>query len=403
MPIPDETEIKEYQEKIKNSIKGWDGEVKITVGPNRFRHVSVEIEEDLSNIYLDFWSVYWPASFYHYFEQIMKNIVDRMNAMGRINNLEKKIKISEEVKEKFKESSAWLEFLPFPLATVLWTYESTSNVDEKIEHLHNFFEALSAFIAIILLSSFLSDIDFYRKEIHTIHFRDQTTFKEATLRSWVEMGRWLAKNIRRIKYSGDHQKWDVFYKILGEPDKELLDSICNKKLYKKLEGLSDLRNKWKGHTGIKPELPELKKRLTTLEFYLNELKDLILENFTKLRIIIPTSNVTFDGKIYETIVKFAKGTRYPFSEIKIKTNSALTNKPKGKLYLVHGDLKKPIEIIPLLRILPSPETDRVACYLYSRLIGKHARFVSYHYRPKNEILLPKNELDFILSILKNDW
>ncbi len=402
MPIPDETEIIEYEEIIKNSIKEWDGEVKITVGPNRFRHVTVKIEEDLNKINLDFWSVYWPASFYHYFEQIMEDIVDRMNAMAKINKLEKKIKVSKEIKEKYKESSAWLEFLPFPLAIVLWTYESTSEVDEKIEHLHNFFEALSAFIAIILLSSFLSDIDFYRKEFHTIRFGDQTTFKEATLRSWVEMGRWLAKNIRRLKYGGDQQKWDFFYKILGEPDEELLDSLCNKTLYKKLASLSDLRNKWKGHTGIRPDLPELKERLTTLEFYLKELNNLILKNLTNLRILLPTSHVNFDGKIYETIVKYAKGTRYPFSEIKIKTNIALTNKPEGKLYILHGDLKKPIEIIPLLRILPSPETEKGACYLYSRIEGKYARFVSYHYRPKNELLLPKHELDFILSILKTD-
>ena len=402
IPIPSETEIKKFEEIIKNSIKGWDGEVKITVGPSRFRHVFVHIEDDLSKISLDFWSVYWPASFYHYLEQIMENLIDRMNSMAKIYNLEKNIKVSKEIKEKYEKSSAWLEFLPFPLATVLWTYESTSEVDDKIEHLHNFFEALSAFIAIILLSSFLSDLDFFKNEIRIIKFGNRMAFKETSIRSWVEMGRWLAKNIRRLKYGKDQQKWDKFYQILGEPDEELLESLSNEKLFKKLEDLSILRNRWKGHSGIKPELPELKERLLKLENYLKELNILILKKFTKLLIVIPTSNVNFDGNSFVIKVKCAKGTRYPFREIEIKSYTPLVNKPEGKLYLLHGNLKKPIEIVPFLRILPSSETKESACYFYNRIDGEYARFVSFHYCPKNELHLPKQELDFVLSILKSD-
>ena len=57
----------------------------------------------------------------------------------------------------------WIETLPFPLASILRVYDVDDDDKEKFDHLLKFFEALTIFWAIILLSSFYSDEAEFKK------------------------------------------------------------------------------------------------------------------------------------------------------------------------------------------------------------------------------------------------
>jgi hypothetical protein len=51
----------------------------------------------------------------------------------------------------------WIDYLPFSLASILWTYHSVErSPKEAYEHLLHFFEALAEFMATVLLSAFAS-------------------------------------------------------------------------------------------------------------------------------------------------------------------------------------------------------------------------------------------------------
>jgi len=46
-----------------------------------------------------------------------------------------------------------------------------------------------------------------------------------------------------------------------------------------------------------------------------------------------------------------------------------------------------LELCPLLRIMPSPQSEENACYFYNRREDGKARFVSYHFDADSEVLI----------------
>ena len=59
------------------------------------------------------------------------------------------------------DDEAWIEALPFPLASILLEYYADSDVKEKLGHLLHFFQALPQYNAALLLSAYAADPSFY--------------------------------------------------------------------------------------------------------------------------------------------------------------------------------------------------------------------------------------------------
>lgn len=62
-------------------------------------------------------------------------------------------------------SNSEIESLPFPIASILRLYEAKKNPRMKLAHLFHFFEALTEFLSVILLSPFIQNKGFYDQEI----------------------------------------------------------------------------------------------------------------------------------------------------------------------------------------------------------------------------------------------
>jgi hypothetical protein len=58
---------------------------------------------------------------------------------------------------------AWLETLPFPLASILQRYNASINAEHKVAHLLNFFEATTQFLGALMTSVFHSDPQFFQE------------------------------------------------------------------------------------------------------------------------------------------------------------------------------------------------------------------------------------------------
>lgn len=93
----------------------------------------------------------------------------------------------------------WIDLLPYPLASILWIYKATDNIKEKIDHLLNFFEALSQFLVMLMLSPFVKDREFYIQECGYIKAPYPNWLKKPTFSTWISIGSWLSKTIRRIQ------------------------------------------------------------------------------------------------------------------------------------------------------------------------------------------------------------
>ena len=305
--------------------------------------------------------------------------------------------ISKELKSINQEEKLehWIDTLPFPISSILWRYYATKENDKKVEHLFHFFEALSEFFSMMMLSALVQDKEFYKQECHKWIDTDER-FKEWYLRS--TFGSWniftsrLAKATR--EYLADKDKQELCKSLYGNPSSEFLSMLTSKGIVNILLSVAELRNKWKGHGGIASE-EENKQRVTTLEQQLNELRKFIADGFEETRMLSPTTSSYEDG-VFTFNAKELVGARTPFNEISIESLIPLDKK---KLYLSHTDQNKPVELLPFVKFVEVSD----AVYFYTSIESKNVRWVSYHFDRNPEMTQPAdNEIFKAFEFLKGN-
>ncbi|MBI5892411.1 MAG: hypothetical protein HZB79_01980 [Deltaproteobacteria bacterium] len=305
--------------------------------------------------------------------------------------------ISKELKSINQEEKLehWIDTLPFPISSILWRYYATKENYKKVEHLFHFFEALSEFFSMIMLSALVQDKEFYKQECHKWIDTDER-FKEwyfrATFGSWNILTSRLSKATR--EYLADKDKQELCKSIYGNPSVAFLTMLTCKGIVNILLSIADLRNKWKGHGGITSE-EENKQRVTTLEQQLNELRKFIADGFEETRMLSPTTSSYEDG-VFTFNAKKLVGARTPFNEISIQSLIPLDKK---KLYLAHSSQNKPVELLPFIKFVEVSD----AVYFYTSIESKNVRWVSYHFDKNPEINQPAdNELFKAFEFLKGN-
>lgn len=287
----------------------------------------------------------------------------------------------------------WIDTLPFPISSILWRYYATKSNTKKVEHLFHFFEALSEFLSMLMLSALVQDKEFYKQECSKWIDKDEK-FKEWYLR--VSFGNWNMLTARLSKatreYLSDKEKKDFCKSLYGNPDDAFLNMLTNKGIINILLEVAELRNKWKGHGGISSEEEE-NQRVTILEQQLNELRKYISDGFEETIIIFPSTS-SFEDGIFNYNAKELIGARTPFNETAIKSLIPLDRK---KLYLVHANQTKPVELLPFIKYVEASD----AIYFYTSIESKDVRWVSYHFEKEAELRQPAdNELNKAFDFLK---
>jgi hypothetical protein len=97
----------------------------------------------------------------------------------------------------------WVDTLPFPLASILWSYHTMDNDDEKrYQKLIQFFEALWEYVAVILVSAFQAGSHPQWPEIqdklNCALAKQNLSLERATFGTWVCMVEILAKETRQM-------------------------------------------------------------------------------------------------------------------------------------------------------------------------------------------------------------
>jgi len=304
--------------------------------------------------------------------------------------------IAKELKSINKEEKLehWIDTLPFPISSILWRYYATQENDKKIEHLFHFFEALSEFFSMIMLSALVQDKEFYKQECHKWIDTD-VKFKEwyfrATFGSWNILTAKLSKATR--EYFNDKDKRDICNSIYGNPSVAFMNMLTSKGIINILNSIADYRNKWKGHGGITSEEVN-KQRVTILEQQLNELRTFIADGFEETKVISANKGEFEDG-VNTYNAKELVGTKSPFKEIEIKS---LIQLDKKKLYLAHTNQNRPVELLPFIKFIE----DSNAIYFYTSIESRNVRWVSYHFETAPEITQPgENDLFKAFEFLKS--
>ncbi|RNI22655.1 restriction endonuclease subunit S domain-containing protein [Rufibacter latericius] len=287
----------------------------------------------------------------------------------------------------------WIDNLPFPISSILWRYYATQDNGRKVEHLFHFFEALSEFLAMIMLSALVRDKEFYKKESHKwidTNGKFKDWYLRATFGNWNNLTANLSKATRQ--YLTDKEGSKIIKKAFGNPSDGFLNMLTTKQVVVILTEVAGLRNQWKGHGGITSD-EENKQRVLRLEQYLNELRKLIADGFDDVRMVSPRAGELENG-LWSFQARELIGAKSPFREVEVKSFFGLDRK---KLYLVHGEQPTPVELLPFIRYNEASN----ACYFYTSIQGSNVRWVSYHFDVNPELNEPLgNDLADALNLFK---
>ena len=268
----------------------------------------------------------------------------------------------------------------------------------KVEHLLHFFEALSEFNTVLMLSAYASDHEFYVKHSNAWLIRDpkyQEWYKTANFGNWIMIGQRLAKATRR--FISEEETREHCLDLFGRPAPEFIDLLTDKRLFAILGTALNYRNSWKGHDGIgRLSHQEALKRLPLLEVELTEIRRLVADRYSTALLLRPDSSVYRDG-IHCYRVNALVGRSSPFKKFSVRTLSPMDTQ---KLYILHENQLKPVELLPFIQLACTPENVINACYFYSRIENNQAHYVSYHFIPEPALDRPRNDLENAFKLLK---
>jgi|HubBroStandDraft_6_1064221.scaffolds.fasta_scaffold00797_3 hypothetical protein len=285
-----------------------------------------------------------------------------------------------------KESlSEWLDHLPFPLASILWTYHASGS-DPKLryEHLLHFFEGLAEFVATVLLSGFSSQPGFFendRTKLSTALSEANLSLNYGSFGTWKTIVDYFGKRGRTL-LAGSEEDIDLCKNLFSCRDTSILEMLFSKSLGGVIQETNSSRNLWTGHGGIVGQ-HTADERHVTLQANLAKVRDIFKSNWDSFDLVQPKSCRIRHGA-FENQVERLMGPRVPFELAERMTSVPLET---DALYLLPKDESRALRLIPFIKIMPSPRTAQNACYFYNRRQkDKRLRFVSYHFEHEAEVI-----------------
>lgn len=276
----------------------------------------------------------------------------------------------------------WMDALPFPLASVLWTYHASGNDDKSAyEHLLHFFEALAEFHAIVLWSAMHASHAL--KDDQRYPLRPNRPFKSSIEKSsfgtWLELTSVLSK-FGRVLLNGNQEDKGALFGAFGMRDTDVLDVLFSGGIIVQLEKANALRNRTVGHGGIVGK-EEAQRRRVILESILASLRAEVGDIWSRFP-LFKAGVASIKGGQYTYESERIMGRSSPFQKSHVITRNQIDH---GSLFLYAADSETGVPVAPLLIIGPSPNTAQNAVYFYNRIEGERLRFVSYNFENEAEI------------------
>ena len=274
---------------------------------------------------------------------------------------------------------AWLDTLPFPLASILWAYHAAAgNNKEQYEHLDHFFEALSAFLATLALSAFWTEKSIFEREWPSVRNTLQNrslSIRMATMGTWITIAERLFKRSRQMLGSKKAKECSDCLRAFCTADRSVLDALLSKDLISAVKKANASRNAWRGHGGIVSARQAYQLRVTLFKFLL-EVRERFGTVWTRYQLVRAGIMKKLPDGTYETQVEEVMGRSYPFRSRSVSLEEPLTY---GQLYLLGEAEPRALLILPFITLEPSPDEAHNACYFFNRARGDEIRLVSYHF------------------------
>lgn len=288
---------------------------------------------------------------------------------------------------------AWLEMLPFPLASIAWRYRVDAGVNDKVDHLLRFFEASAMFFATVLLSAFDAE-----EELRSLE-RPRWGDKQGELRltyasfgTWTKLGAAMAGSARRLLASTENEGALAVQMrtALAVTGPEFLRLVTGKEVWKLLDALTQERND-DAHGGIKGA-SERERKLHRLEGELTRLRGLTSDAMQEVRLVLPREGAYRKGVNQYRKALDVSGYVEAFPSIALESTQQLDAEELHLVDVSDEPVKGGLQLVPLVRLRPAPSSEETACYFYSRLNGERAEYVSHHFERESRIPVTDEDL-----------
>jgi len=279
----------------------------------------------------------------------------------------------------------WLETLPFPLATILWAYWTNRQDDLRAyKRLLHFFEAFAELLADIVLSAFRNDPELFSSEWKRLRgslAEAGSSLDLGTFGLWVRVFERLAKVARGLLSGKPQEASSRSSQLFHSRDVEAVSRLLSTGIVGVLQKANAIRNK-DAHGGALGQA-ETRRRHDALRDLLESVRSESAGAWSRLLMVLPGS-MEFEDGVFVTSSRAIVGSRTPFDSISVRTSHPLT---KNRLHLMVRGETTALELVPLLRIMPSSQSEENACYFYNRREAGKVRFISYHFDADADMLI----------------
>lgn len=279
--------------------------------------------------------------------------------------------------------SSWLEQLPYPIATALWTAETASSVgDKQLAYMHAW-EAIVAFHATVLLSAIRS-IPGRGTEVQAAIRRalheQRLGIERAAFGTWIVIAEKTSSVIRQALDSADRDEIARIRRAFGDLGQAGIARLASKDAIRKFKELNTKRNRWNGHSGYTAD-EQRQVQIDALVADLREIRQIFGDVWAQLT-LVRAGSVERGRDGYVQSAEVALGTKSPFRKSSYRVGDPMVS---GDLYLVKDGSESPLRLLQFVQLRPAPHDAQYTTYFYNRTEGSNVRLVSYQHGSESEL------------------
>ena len=295
-------------------------------------------------------------------------------------------------------SREWIDSLPFPIASILRRYQVATTAEQKVEYLRRTFEATAQWTAVVLLSAFLSEPDYFLLHRERLIGPGYRAPMIGTFGSWLVLAERLAKRVRQMM-SGKPEERAACLGLFAVDRPRLVEALTAKSLFGPLNVAKEYRGRWAAHGGACDEA-EWKRRQVLFEAELGRLRTVLSDAFDDWELVQP-GRFELESGVYTGDIERLTGSNVMFESQPVHLTAPMD---RAHIYLLDlaSEWSRPLRVVPLVRMSPVPRSEDRACYFYSRVLNQKDReilWISHHFTPKpEETTHDQSVLDLVSSL-----
>jgi len=292
----------------------------------------------------------------------------------------------------------WVDLLPYPLASVLYSFLAEQDTERRVNRLLHFFEVTAEFSCTVLLSVLWRDEGLRSSSLPHIAGAappGRRLLTRTDFGLWINLGRTLAKSIQRS--ANDEQLRTALDEAVG-PVRQLVFDLTDKHLWRLLDEARLIRNQ-RAHGGV-ANPSQLDAWLSQLQALVSRIERILGSSFQDIALVRGNAGRYHAGVHTYSRAERLVGPNNIFQEREVRTLEPLESDHVAFVRVAQAP-GPTLQLLPFLRLGASESASKNACYFFNSEHSSHEYdYVSYHFEDEPSIRVTDDAMRQIISDLE---